>query len=154
MNGLILIPVFVCPAPNLSQQHESLPCPAPASCRDTTSSPSSQGAHSGSATPQPEGLPHKIPGGAAGTAPANAAAGGVLGDGSPALQSFDPALSSLPSPVRDLNIFLLYFVSGASTNTFSCVRAVGKDQNPTPGAVKPAPRSTPMAQLGRGQHLA
>jgi len=57
MNGLILISVFVCPAPNLSQQHESLPCPAPASRRDTTSSPSSQRAHRGSSAPHPGGFP-------------------------------------------------------------------------------------------------
>lgn len=39
-----------CPlkAPNLFQQHESLPCPAPASCRDTTSGPRSQRAQGGS----------------------------------------------------------------------------------------------------------
>lgn len=48
VNGLILILVFVCPAPNLFQQHESLPCPAPASCRDTTSGPRSQRAQGGS----------------------------------------------------------------------------------------------------------
>lgn len=57
MNSLILIPVFVCPAPNLSQQHESLPCSAPASCRDTTSGPSSHRAHRGSSPPQPTGFP-------------------------------------------------------------------------------------------------
>ena len=57
MNGLILIPVFVCPAPNLSQQHESLPCPTPASCRDTTSGVSSQRAHRSASVPQPRGFP-------------------------------------------------------------------------------------------------
>lgn len=59
MNSLILILVFVCPAPNLFQQHESLPCPTPASCRDTTSRPRSQRAQGGSSTLQLRDFPKR-----------------------------------------------------------------------------------------------
>lgn len=105
MNSLILILVFVCPAPNLFQQHEGLP-----SAKTTPLVPEAKGPNQAYPLCNPgasQGLPQKIPGSADSTVPA----GGLLGDGSPAPWSLDLDLFPLSCPVRDLNIFLMYFVN-------------------------------------------
>lgn len=113
MNSLILIPVFVCPAPNLFQQREILPCRAPASCRHHLwyQKPSSPMRLIHSAA---QGLPQKIPGSATSTDPA----GCLLWDGSPAPWSLNMDFSHCPVSGKILEHFLAVFCEQSLTITF------------------------------------
>lgn len=120
MNSLILIPVFVCPASNLSQQHEGLPCPTPASCRDTTSSPSRRGAPRGPSTPQPRDSPARS---------GKTGCRTCFRGWEPCPVELRPGSFLTAQSSMGLEYFLDTFASEASTNTFSCVRGVERTEH-------------------------